>query len=243
MRDDEGWSFRNRSFATALAISLLWHFFWFFAITITVTSPKRFGSGKIKPQIVSLGPVLDDKIFRTLVQNKPTFSETFYRRSSDFLSPLDLEVKTIERHSSGEVVSLPFRKKFWSSLKELVGGTKTSPDYAFVPRLQTEVPEEAPGLEGEIGNRPVLNRPEEPVFPLGFDPALKDSETEIQFSVDPAGSVSQAEVLLSSGNPDLDLVWVRYLRQWQFSALSETDKPAGVQTGKIRFRFSRLMGK
>jgi len=244
LRDYSGWSFGDRSFLMALGISLLWHFFWFFSITITVDSSKRF-SHQPRPKIVSLGPVLDDAIFRTLTQNKPQLSETFYRRISDFSSPLDLQVKTMERFSSGEVVGLPASKKFLSSLRGLVGGAKTSPDYAPVtheaPALGVSY--ETSEIEGEASHRQLLSRPEEPLFPLGLDPALKDSEAELQFAVDPSGVVTHAEILLSSGNPDLDLIWVRYVRHWQFSILSETNKLAGAQTGKIRLRFSRSTGK
>ncbi len=246
MRDYSGWSFTDRSFLMALGISLLWHFFWFFSITITINPSKRF-SHLPKPKIVSLGPVLDDTIFKTLVENKPQLSETFYRRISDFSSPLDLQVKTMDRFSPGEVVGLPARKKFWSSLRGLVGGAKTSPDYALVTHEAPVlgVSYEMSEIEGEASHRQLLSRPEEPLFPLGLglDPALKDSEAEIQFAVDPSGVVTHAEILLSSGNPDLDLIWVRYLRHWQFSILSETDKSAGTQTGKIRLRFSRPAGR
>lgn len=229
----------------ALGISLLWHFFWFFSITITINPSQRF-SHQPKPKIVSLGPVLDDTIFKTLVENKPQLSETFYRRISDFSSPLDLQVKTMERFSPGEVVGLPARKNFWSSLRELVKGTKTSPDYALVTHetpVLGGVSYTMAEIEGEAGHRQLLSRPEEPLFPLGLDSALKNSEVEIQFTVDPSGFVTHAEILLSSGNPDLDLAWVRYMRQWQFSILSETDKAAGAHVGKVRLRFSRSAGK
>ena len=241
MRDYPGWSFWNRSFAMALGVSLLWHFFWFFSVTITVNPLKRFNA-KPHPKIVSLGPVLDDTIFRTLVENKPQLSETLYRRISDFSSPLDLQVKTMERYSPGEVVGLPFSKKFWSSLKELVGGAKASPDYEFVSRFKTGFSEEAPGIEGEASSRQVLSRPEEPVFPFGADPSLRDSEVELEFTVDPSGLVSHAETVLSSGNPDVDLMWARHLRHWQFSPL-EAGKAALPQTGKIRLRFKDHSGR
>ncbi len=243
MRDYSGWSFNDRSFLMALGISLLWHFFWFFSITITVSSSRRSGH-QPRPNIVSLGPVLDDTIFKTLVENKPQLSETFYRRISDFSSPLDLQVKTMERFSPGEIVGLPSRKKFWSSLRGLVGGAKTSPDYELAlhtPALGISY-DVAP-IEGEAKHRQILSRPEEPLFPLGLDPAWKASVTELQFSVDPSGFVTHVEVFLSSGSPDLDLAWVRYMRQWQFSPLSETGGSARAQTGKIRLRFSQRAGE
>lgn len=235
MKNYESWHFRDRSFAWALAISLLWHFFWFFSITITV-SPKRL-SQKTRPKIVSLGPVLDDTLFRVLVQNKPQLSQTFYRHLSDYPALEDLKVRTIERHSPGDVVSLPFGQRFMSSLKGMVGGDKAEPAYEFISRLTSGYSEEVAGLEGEVKNRQVLSRPASPAFPAGLDPSLRDAETEIRFSVEPSGAVSGAAVVVSSGSPEMDLVWLRYLRKWQFSPL-DSRRAAPDQTGRVRFRFS-----
>ena len=135
MRENFGWSFRERSFAFAVALSFLWHFFWFFSISITVSPARRF-SKRPRPQIVSLGPVLDDTLFKTLVQNKPQFSQTFYRRLSDFSSIEEVEVKTIERHAPGEVVSVPFGKRVGGLVRNLVGGDKATAPYEFLSRLK-----------------------------------------------------------------------------------------------------------
>ena len=234
MKDYESWHFRDRSFAWALAISLLWHFFWFFSITITV-SPKKL-SPRARPRIVSLGPVLDDAIFRALVQNKPQLSQTFYRHLSDYPALEDLKVRTIERHASGDVVSLPFGKRFINSLRGIIGGDKAEPAYEFISRLTSGYSEEVAGLEGEVRSRQLLSRPAEPDFPAGLDPSLRDSETEIRFSVEPSGAVSSTAVAVSSGSPEIDLVWLRYLRKWRFAPL-DSRRAAHDQTGRMRFRF------
>ena len=135
MKDYESWSFWDRSFLWALAVSLLWHLFWFFSITITVSSHQKI---KPRPKLVSIGAVLDDTIFKTLVENRPQLSQAFYRPLSDFSPKLEPEVKTIERYSPGDVVSVPFRKKFSNSLRELISGTKSSPDYEILPRLKSD---------------------------------------------------------------------------------------------------------
>lgn len=134
MRGYETGFFKDRSFLLAVTLSLLWHSFWFFSITVTVSphkSPK-----KVHPRIVSLGSVLDDTIFRTLVENKPQLSQTFYRHLSDFSAKLDVQTKTIERHSPGDVVALPFGKRYMSFLKEMTGGDKFSPDFDFAARIK-----------------------------------------------------------------------------------------------------------
>ena len=122
MKDYEGWDFKNKSFLVAVAISVLWHLFWFFSVTIVVNPHKR--RLKQQPVVVSLGPVLDDTIFRTLVEARPQVSQAFYRRLSDFSGPVELEVKTLARPSPGEVVGLPFGKRVWESVRGVASGSK-----------------------------------------------------------------------------------------------------------------------
>lgn len=236
MKNYDGWSLRDRSFLWALAMSVLWHFFWFFSITVTVT-PNKY---RFKPhtKVVSLGPVLDDTIFRALVENKPQLSETFYRRLSDFASPTEPEARTLERRAAGEVVSLPFGKKIWNSMRILLGGVKAAPDEDFGARLNTGFSGESFHAEGGVANRGVISRPEQPELPVGSGLLLRDSETELGFFVTSAGEVKNIETLSSSGDPDIDLLWIHYLQGWQFSPL-DVDRPELDQYGKIRFRFGR----
>ena len=91
-------------------------------------------------------------------------------------------------------------------------------------------------IEGAVGSRNLVSRPEYPEAPPGLDLALKQAEVELEFTVEPQGSVSQVEAILSSVNPELDLIWMRYLRRWQFSAL-DPGTPQADQKGRVRFRF------
>jgi hypothetical protein len=136
LKDYDTWSFWNKSFFIGLGISLLWHLFWFFSITIIVVPARE--KVKIHPRVVSLGPVMGDALFKTLVETKPQFSETFYRQMSDFSAPLEPSVQKIERRESGSVVSVPMGRHFMTSIRGLVGGRKSEPVYDFVPRVAPE---------------------------------------------------------------------------------------------------------
>ena len=133
MRGNESWSFWNRPFAIAVLMSLLWHFFWCFSIVVTVNPSQALA--KSKPKIISIGPVLDDTIFRILAETKPQLSETFYRHLTDFSKPLDVETKTIERHEPGGVVSMPLSDRLGTLMRGVLGGEKTMPDYEFTSRI------------------------------------------------------------------------------------------------------------
>ena len=153
VKNYEGWSSQERSFAAALGLSVLWHAFWFFSITISLSPNKILV--KPRPRIVSLGPVLDDKMFRTLLETKPEYSQTFYRRLSDFSSPVEIQTKTVERYNRGSVVSLPLGKKTWNAVRGLIGGTKASPEHEFISRIKIGFTDEPAGVEGEPKDKAV----------------------------------------------------------------------------------------
>lgn len=204
-RDYRSWSFADRSFGFALAVSLLWHLFWFFSVSITVaTEPVK---RSVNPRILSLGPVLDDAILRTLVQSRPEVSKAFYRELSDFQAATELPIQTVERRESGDVTSLPFGEETMRSLRRLMSGDKTSPEELF--RGSGFSPGAYFELEGDVEAARILSRPE--------PPDVNDVRaTGIDFEVDSAGKVVSTEVAVSSGNETLDSRWEDHLRQWLF---------------------------
>ena len=109
-----------------MGVSVLWHLFWFFAITIVITPPAE--RPKAMPRVTALGPVLDDAIFRTLVESRPEVSKAFYRQPADFSTATDVPAQTLQRYEPGDVVSLPQGKRFTMLLKDVASGEKTSPE-------------------------------------------------------------------------------------------------------------------
>ena len=122
MNEYRTWSFFNRSFLFAVLVSVLWHLFWFFSVSIVVTPPKK--PFLAQTTTVALGPVLDDAIFKTLIDTRPEISKAFYRQPGDFVGATDIPPQSVERYAPGEVVSIPSGKKFSASLRERVSGTK-----------------------------------------------------------------------------------------------------------------------
>ncbi|MBI2095001.1 MAG: hypothetical protein HYT89_02405 [Candidatus Omnitrophica bacterium] len=142
MKDYQSWHFRDRAFAMGVALSLAWHFFWFFAITITV-SPEKMRQHP-RPRIVSLGPVLDDTLLRTLVETRPQPSEAFYRHMTDFTPVTGAPPKTVGRAAPADVISLPYEKKLSAFLRNALSGEKASPVDEFLPKIKTGYPDDGP---------------------------------------------------------------------------------------------------
>ncbi len=177
--------------------------------------------------MVSLGPVLDDSFFKTLVQTRPQFSEAIYRRPVDFSATLDSKVQTFERQEAGEVVSMPFGKNFVEAMRGAVAGDKAAPEELFLFSRSAYRIE----LEGEAASRQVLSRSVEPKKRSAR--TLKNPKLEAEFSVLPDGEVSQASVAVSTGNARTDLEWIEYLRRWRFEPLP--GKKGVEAQGKVTF--------
>ncbi|MCG3176326.1 MAG: hypothetical protein MOGMAGMI_01275 [Candidatus Omnitrophica bacterium] len=223
MKGYESWSFFNRPFLAALVLSALWHFLWVATLNVTVES-KRFDPRK-RPEIVSLGPVLDDSMIRTLVESRPRYSEAFYRHLSDLSRTVEPEVRTSGRRAPGEVVSFSMGQRLFDSLRAAVGGSKFEPDG------QRDAAGDGPEIGGEAASRTLLYRPSVPETRAHAYLGLTRQPLEIAFEISPAGAVVSAEIAGSSGDPETDLLYVRYLKEWRFSPSGS----AAVMKGKVRF--------
>ena len=228
-REYRSWSFMDRQFLFAAAVSVLWHLFWFFAVTIVVTpvllkKPPRTA-------IVSLGPVLDDALIKTLVESRPEYSKALYRELSEFETATELPVQTVERRESGDITSLPFGEKAAVRLRELLSGDKAPQDGFFQGGAGLSVSDYF-RLEGEVRAADVLSRPEPP-------PINDVRPVEIAFEVDGGGHVASTEVVVSSGDAALDVRWEDHLRQWLF-APSPVPGPSGRSKAKAVFRRSSV---
>jgi len=125
MKGYEGGSFSDKSFAAALSLSLVWHLFWFSLVTVGMNPEKKL----LKPRsrIVFLGSVLDEKIFRTLLENRLELSKGLPRKFSELSEPADAQIKTAQRQGRGSVVTLPLEKKSRAVVGSLIEGTKALP--------------------------------------------------------------------------------------------------------------------
>jgi TonB family protein len=223
-RDYRSWSFGDRQFLFAVTISVLWHLFWFFSVAITVAQPKAKKPGETR--VVSLGPVLDDSIFRTLIETRPEFSKAFYRELSDFETATELPAQSVERHESGDVTSLPVGENFTRSLRALLGGDKSLPG---LPPVSSDLRSGGDyfQLTGDLSPGDVLSRPALPAI-------VSLAPVEIEFEVNSSGKVTASEIVLSSGDDGTDRRWEDHLRQWIFSPAAVLGS-GGVVKAKARF--------
>ena len=181
-KDYPSWSFTDRSFLFAVAVSVLWHLFWFFSVTNIVTPRSEKKAARTK--FVSIGRVLDDSIFQTLVESRPEYSKAFYRELSDFDAATELPAPAVGRHESGEVMSLPVSEGAVRVLRGLMSGQKASPEELL--RGTGFSSSDYFKLSGDAASQQILSRPEPPdvndVRPAEFEFEL-DHHAVVQFDV------------------------------------------------------------
>ncbi len=199
-KEYRSWSFWDRSFLFAAAISILWHLLWFFSVTIDVN--QRAVKARKLTETVFLGPVLDDAIFKTLVESRTEFSKTFYRKPQEFTQETEVPQETAERYMPGDVVSMPAHKTLSGTLRDRIGGNKS-------PAITEDYFE----ITGDVDRDQLLSKPDEPPIETRKS-GLKQSE--FQIFIDPNGKVSGAKLIRTTGDGAADHAWEQSLYEWVF---------------------------
>ena len=86
-------------------------------------------------------------------------------------------------------------------------------------------------ITGDAANRTVLNQ-KIPQYPPGLQ---KEAVVRIRFTVLPDGRLGQM-IPVQKGDPQLEEITLKALRQWRFNPLSPTAEQKNV-TGIITFRY------
>lgn len=221
----------SRPLRTALFASLLWHLVWLFVIFIDVRDPAV--KPKLEPKIYFVGPILSDDAFNMILATKPEFSTTTYRSPDGAAAPtLDPRPQTMERAEPGDLVSVPLGQSTWTTLSGHLRDEKPYPEAVFRKKLQVQIVQKPFPIEGAaLAEREMLSVPVFPVLPDFGD--ASQAEPEFELTVAGTGLVQEVRQLISSGDPEADLVIERYLKQWQFVPLEEGKRDL-VEKGRIR---------
>lgn len=86
-------------------------------------------------------------------------------------------------------------------------------------------------IEGALGCRPLLYLPPMPRVPAWMQPLAVETVVAARVWVVANGQICRVEPLVSSGDPSLDRVVLRYLRSWIFLPAAER---GGTETGVVR---------
>ena len=228
---------KERGFQLAIIGSVVWHFFWLFGVQVNEYPHERSGSSKTR--IYFLGPVLTDEAFNMIVSTKPELSETLYRSASQLIQTLEPEIENLSRHTPGDLVSIPFGQRTWHSLRGILEIQRQRQPSYFYEKFSVDIIKSPFPLTGDLAKRDLFYLPQLPrkpdrlLYPEGI---TVGPEALFEITVNAKGEVTKVENIVSTGNPEEDLIWNRYLKDWQFMPFPGESGPN--QKGQLRVGFS-----
>ena len=212
-----------------------------FGVNIVVL-PGRYGARELSG-ISFLGPILEKTALEIILANKPVAVNMNYQRdlryrhsvtrNNDFISS-DNTRRAINAHAEENID------------RALNGGFRTNKE---VPKISTKKKASTPrftslnGMQGAVSGREVIYRPKKPRLPVWIE-ATSPFKMELEFIVSRQGEVKKVTPIVSSGNVEVDLLGMRYLKGWRFVPLPQA---SNEETGRIKFIFekdeSKKLGK
>lgn len=233
--------FKDKQFNKAFLISLSWHIFLLFFVTIIVL-PANFKLARTST-VSFLGPILGKTAFEMMVDQQPrlkgtSFTQPFYSNSG-VIAPA---AGAADRLRFDKVFG-PVKKAGGAGTKELFGNSKIVPSFKQVesaPAVENKAMlQDNSGLsiKGPLAGREIIFRPAPPALQRRVEAADQDSfGIELRLTVLPDGAVSEASLLASSGYPDIDLEAINYVKTFKFLPVTpgEAGSKSAAQTGTLR---------
>jgi len=214
--------FSSRAFNITLIASFILHATLIAAVNIVIL-PAKFKVREFT-SISFLGPILEKRALDIRVANKPGSAAINYEsdlkggreihdvkseafQASDIVKK-DISARTEKRMNAA--LSMPFRE-----IKDLPAAAR---NVRKVSRGESRAKEDT-GISGPLAAREVFYRPVKPVVP-GWISSNTSFNLELKFFVTAQGDVKEVIPVVSSGNAEIDLLGIRYLKEWKFTPLT-----------------------
>ena len=241
---DTGEIVTRHAFELALVASLVWHLFWLFSVKISVSAPAV--ANRTESAVSFVGSILEEG---------PVFSANgpgAVIPDADIARLQDLAVGPEITGSSGvpgngklaNVSDLDVLKEIDAkSSADSAVGAKQIPEKPF-DEIKVSYKTYPAEIEGPARFREVIYKPELPAY-LRWDESLgvdldrlgNTFSVGLKFQVSPEGKVESVERLSSSGHPTVDIIAIRYLKEWQFAPLKAGGSKE-EQWGTVKLNFS-----
>ena len=210
--------FSNKAFNAALFISLTWHLVCMFAVNIVVL-PGKYRMRELT-SVSFLGPILENTALDILLANKPVAVTTTYQRDLKYMhtvgeSGIRPAGNNVKRYIGGGRAE----DNMYSAFDGELGKRKEVPDIAAKAKSRRRSIKSYEGISGPVSNREVIYRPEKPALPSWAE-ASSPFKVELEFIVSAQGEVKKVVPVVSSGDAEVDLLGMRYLKSWRFAPLT-----------------------
>jgi hypothetical protein len=246
--------FKDRELRLPVLFSTLWHLFWISVIGIVITPSVQ--PSNVYQEVEFLGPILEKTAFDLMLDAALPQTETLYTHSTLFLDNVYLRPKGPQRKVLREFKPGPGAvfDMFAFSFDDYGEDAKDIPAYfdesmgvlyAHMGRIPKSVSEgmrrlqRERSIEGPAGEREVIFKPEALTVQRGLYGDAEGFVVKVKFFIGDNGMIHDAEPVMSSGLPEIDLKAIRYLKEWRFSPAGfiEKGRPVwGIVTVEIKAR-------
>lgn len=228
--------FTNKAFNVAFLISLAWHLLCMSAVSIVVL-PGKYKTRELT-SVSFLGPILKKTVLEIMLANKPVAVTTRYQHSLKYTHSFNKKDKLSLEDVTGDEA----KKHISTHAIDIIGKVSgmALPKDKEIPNMVRGISEEktyfrsSNKISSPIVKREVIYKPKKPRLPswIAASPPFK---LELEFSVSAQGEVKEVVPIVSSGDPEVDLLGIRYLKCWRFTPLAQGLD--GGEKDRIRFIF------
>lgn len=202
----------------ALAISFLWHIIAISAVNIVVL-PCGYKMRELTA-VSFLGPILEKTALDIMMANKPVAVRTEYEDNVEILPDRRAWLKEAPAPGATRMnIAKKSEERMGGLLRASFREAKEVPPFTRpLKELKRAVTQKEGEISGAAASREVFYRPETPRVPRSISDAAPFN-MELKFSVSAQGDIREVIPVVSSGNADVDLIGIRYLKSWKFTPL------------------------
>lgn len=185
-----------------------------------------------------LGPILDKTALEIMLVNKPVAVTTRYQHRLKYRHSFDKKEKLSLKDGAGDEAKKHISTHAVDNMGKILGmrfrADKEVPNMIRGKERYDTYFRSSSKISGPVAKREVIYKPRKPKLP-SWIATMVPFMLELEFSVSTQGDVNEVVPVVSSGNPEVDLLGVRYLKSWKFAPLAQG--LSEEQRGRIKVIF------
>ncbi len=242
---DAGEIITRHALELALVVSLVWHLFWLFSVKISVSAPAV--PARPESAVSFVGAILEEGPVSPATGSDVSVQDDSMARLRDLAAGPEAGVDRSVPGGTGKLANVSdpdiLKEIEAKSSADAAIGAKQMPEKPF-DEIKVSYKTYPAEIEGPARFREVMYKPELPAslrwdesLGVDFDRLGNIFSVALKFLVSPEGKVESVERLSSSGHPTVDIIAIRYLKEWQFAPL-KSGNPKEKQWGIVKLDFS-----
>jgi hypothetical protein len=201
------------------------------AVSVVVL-PGRYKARELT-SVSFLGPILEKTALEIMLANKPVAVTTTYQLPPRYRN-FDKAEKPLLKDEVKKHISLFAEDSLSKAFGMIFRKDKEVPNIVKEVKRDKAYIRNSSEISGPVAEREVIYKPKKPRLPSWITTKVSFI-LELEFSVSSQGDVKEVVPVVSSGNPEVDLLGIRYLKGWKFAPLTQGVREEERSRIKIMF--------